>query len=150
MVNMSKSLIFICLLMSSILVLGGFLRREVDEQDKSKHYKSFLGKWEVRNQVQQYLFTIDFFYKNEELIGQHCFVSNDGGKIDCFQGNDMSIFIRSRINKSEISFWIRSSFSDKSGIADIRIINEKLIWNLKGAPAGEQYFPEYAILYKTR
>lgn len=61
MVNMSKSLIFICLLMSSILVLGGFLRREVDEQDKSKHYKSFLGKWEVRNQVQQYLFTIDFF-----------------------------------------------------------------------------------------
>lgn len=147
---MSKFLIFICLLISSILVLGGFLICEVDKQDESKHYKSFLGKWEVSNQVQHYLFTINFFYKNEELVGQHCFVSNDGGKIDCFQGNDMSVFIRSRINKSEISFWIRSSFSDTSGIADIRIINEKLIWNLKGSPTGEHYFPNYAILNKTR
>lgn len=147
---MSKSLIFISLLLSNILVLGGILRREVDEQDKIKYCKSFLGKWEVRNPAQEYLFTINFFYKNEVLMGQHCFVSNDGSKIDCFQGNDVSIFIESRINKSEIAFWIRTSFSDTNGIADIRIINEKLIWNLKSAPAGEYYLPAHAILYKTK
>ena len=85
----------------------------------------FSGGWVNESASQS--FSIDLFKKGNEISGRYCFITNNGNRIDCNEGNEMNINGVIKNNVGLVSF--ESTFGG-IGRATLSIKNEMLIFEV--------------------
>ncbi|MEP7127907.1 MAG: hypothetical protein ABI729_03525 [Chitinophagales bacterium] len=148
--SMSNPPIFIYLLaFFNIFFLESFQSNYESDQTTKSCLENFTGKWQADSNSNNYQFSIEFFCNNKALQGQHCYISKDGKKIDCFQDTEMSIKLEKVISKSEIMITVKSAFCTDTAVVNLKMEDGKLIWDLIKTPQGEHYFPKRINLVKA-
>lgn len=95
-------------------------------------------------------FSLHIKIKGDNLTGRYCAIYRNGKKIDCSTSEESNIFGKTYKDKS-ITVNFNSFFGAKFGIATITNENDNLIWRIKKAPqGGEFYAPNSATLHLAK
>jgi hypothetical protein len=92
-------------------------------------------------------FSIRLKVNGTKLCGTHTSLARNGGKIDAFGGDEITIV--GLINKGKASVRFVSSFGAK-GTATIEQKDGLLYWQINSQEAGESWIPDSAILKRNR
>ena len=112
----------------------------------AQEHSSYNSKWYsveyFHNSNTPYsVFSINMNIKNKNVIGEFCYITRYGKRVDC--NNKFS----STINNNKIYFDFNSSFGGKNGKAVITFLsNKKIQWKILKNPDGEFYAPRKMIL----
>jgi len=115
------------------------------ESVKIPKNNSFITHWIKEYYIEKKLyssFNIDLNITDNNVIGNFCYVTHFGNRIDCdnkFKGN---------LKKQRIFFNFNSSYGAKQGRAMIIINDDNISWELLDEPLGEFYAPKKSILFK--
>ena len=108
--------------------------------------QSFSGVWSSREDVagrsKPYsTFVIRIGEDNAgNISGSYCFVTRNGGRIDCSPDGENNLNGRSGLveNKARVSFY--SFFGAVGGVAEIVVSGDRLLWNVVKQPQGGDYY----------
>ncbi|VWD12126.1 hypothetical protein BCO18175_04817 [Burkholderia contaminans] len=74
------------------------------------------------------------------IRGKYCFITQNGNRIDCNPDNELNISgrISGGKNKAVVRFY--SFFGASGGVAEITVINNRLLWKVVKQPEGGDYY----------
>jgi len=110
-----------------LFIISGFLMFGC--QQKNTNSKEFIiGSWNYihNSSSQDYSLTLDL--ENDTLIGNHCFIANNGNKIDCAGENDFTLTCKK--NNDLFSGKFHSTYSNNYYNLTLKFSNDTLILNL--------------------
>lgn len=111
---------------------------------------AFIGSWNTEGEpnaqgVPITSFSIQVIEANERIVGEYCYISNYGNRIDCDNA-----FSGHYIGKNSYKIQFSSQFGGGTGQAAIQLKQDKLYWALLQAPQhGEYTMVERAVLEKA-
>lgn len=72
--------------------------------------------------------------------GRYCFITQNGNRIDCSPDNELNISGRISGGKNKAIVGFYSFFGASGGVAEITMINNRLLWNVIEKPRGGDYY----------
>lgn len=128
------------------LILWSVVIINCDEGKLTKTHEknNFITHWYSDKYIKNKLystFTVDLNISDNNAIGEFCYITQFGNRIDCYNT------FKGKIKNKEIFFDFNSSFGGKNGRARILINDHNISWELLAEPLGEFYAPKKSILY---
>lgn len=76
----------------------------------------------------------------ENVRGRYCFITQNGNRIDCSPDNELNISGRISGDKDKAIVRFYSFFGASGGVAEITMINNRLLWSVIEQPKGGEYY----------
>ncbi len=108
-------------IISMMLILGC-------QKKSTSPNKSIIGNWNYINNTNRQNYSLTLESKNDTVKGTHCFVANNGNKIDC--EHDTGFTMICTTNNGIYTGTFKSSYSNKKYDLTIRLSCDTLFWNL--------------------
>ena len=130
--------VFLILLFSIVSFFG--LKELVETHEKNNSITHWNKNVYIKNKLYS-SFNIDLNITNNDVIGNFCYVTHFGNRIDCDNK------FKSQLKNKNIFFDFNSSFGGENGKAVISMNNNSISWKLLQEPSGKFYVPKKSILY---
>jgi len=107
------------------------------------------GNWSWEKNDDLHDFTLQLYLQDSLVIGKHCYVLNSGVKMDCAaEPSDVSFKLKLPIGDS-LQVNVKSFYSGQAGMVMLKLVGNKIHWQLIKTPEGEYYLPGDAFLVRA-
>ena len=114
----------------------------------SKNTNTFDGNWSWEKNSQDQTFTINIKKIDDTYYGSYCAIAQAGNRIDCgVEGDDPSFRI-SNVKNNDVVISFKSNYSLAIGKVRLKLVEDKLSWEIIEKPEGDFFCPYNAILIK--
>ena len=118
--------------------------------NKTSNECKMCGEWTWEKNDENHDFNLKIYTEGEYIIGKHCYITDNGNKMDCSTDkNDISFKIKNT-NLSNLKVDFTSFFRGAKGIIEIQLKDNKLIWTVVQKPNDIYYLPLEAVLIKSK
>ncbi|WP_144240788.1 hypothetical protein [Dyella japonica] len=88
--------------------------------------------------------------KDGSIRGSYCFILQSGNRIDCDdRGKELNIAGRAGATGRKAVVHFYSFFGAKDGIAELTLINDRLLWDVKKEPQGDFFYGPFKAELKA-